>query len=55
MSKEKGNKKEIEREEFSADLSPDDLDVREENDLTKEQIENSKQVNQNKYSAQNKK
>jgi len=34
-------KKEIPKEEFGADLSPDDLDIREENDLTKEQMKNT--------------
>ncbi|MFJ7666375.1 hypothetical protein ACIQXI_04665 [Lysinibacillus sp. NPDC097195] len=38
-------KKDIAKEEFGSDLSPDDLDIREENDLTKEQAKNS---NENK-------
>lgn len=49
--------KHIQREEFSGDLSPDDLDVREENQLTKEQSKNSNQVKQQKeyYAPKNKK
>lgn len=41
LTKEKRNKSELDQEEYGADLSPDDLDVREENDLTKEQRKNS--------------
>ncbi|WP_327323559.1 hypothetical protein [Lysinibacillus parviboronicapiens] len=41
LTKEKRNKSELDQEEYGADLSPDDLDVREENDLTKEQRNNS--------------
>ncbi|MGE7094177.1 hypothetical protein ACQKII_22615 [Lysinibacillus sp. NPDC048646] len=47
MTREKRNK-DIDREEFGNDLSPDDLDVREENDLTKEQIKNSNEVKEQK-------
>lgn len=34
-------KKELPKEEFGSDLSPDDLDIREENELTKEQVKNT--------------
>ncbi|MFC9540729.1 hypothetical protein ACFTQ7_12675 [Lysinibacillus sp. NPDC056959] len=37
---------EEEQVEFGADLSPDDLDVREENELTKEQMDNANQEKQ---------
>lgn len=46
-----------EQVEFGADLSPDDLDVREENELTKEQMNNAnheKQQNENTSSRRNK-
>ncbi|WP_369436082.1 hypothetical protein [Lysinibacillus fusiformis] len=48
MTRQKGNKKDINREEFGNDLSPDDLDVREENDLTKEQSKNSNEAKEQK-------
>ncbi|QQP14642.1 hypothetical protein FJQ98_11925 [Lysinibacillus agricola] len=57
MTKEKRNKSEVDQVEFGSDLSPDDLDVREENDLTKEQMDNSikeKQHNENTSSRRNK-
>ncbi|WP_167397399.1 hypothetical protein [Lysinibacillus mangiferihumi] len=34
-------KKDIKQEEFATDLSPDDLDVREENERTNEQANNA--------------
>ncbi|MBG9452614.1 hypothetical protein ABE61_00570 [Lysinibacillus sphaericus] len=46
-----------EQVEFGADLSPDDLDVREENELTKEQMNNAnheKQQSENTSSRRNK-
>ena len=43
------------REEFGVDLSPDDLDIREENDLTEEQFKNSNQVKQSGNTQNNKK
>ena len=46
MSNKKQNKNETNKEEFAEDLSPDDLDIREENDLTEEQYKNSNQRNQ---------
>ncbi|MGE7843795.1 hypothetical protein ACQKNX_23810 [Lysinibacillus sp. NPDC093712] len=46
MTKDKRNKKDGEREEFGNDLSPDDLDVREDNDLTKEQFKNANEKNE---------
>ncbi|MEK4229512.1 hypothetical protein [Solibacillus sp. FSL H8-0538] len=46
MKKENRNKSTLDQVEFGSDLSPDDLDVREENDLTKEQIKNSSDVKQ---------
>ncbi|MDD1502468.1 hypothetical protein PVA17_06770 [Lysinibacillus sp. CNPSo 3705] len=56
LTKEKRNKSEEEQVEFGADLSPDDLDVREENDLTNEQMNNTneKQHNENTSSKRNK-
>ncbi|MGE7909740.1 hypothetical protein [Lysinibacillus xylanilyticus] len=58
LTNEKRNKsKEEEQVEFGADLSPDDLDVREENDLTKEQknnANNEKQYKENTSSKRNK-
>ncbi|MFJ8103119.1 MULTISPECIES: hypothetical protein [unclassified Lysinibacillus] len=57
LAKEKRNKSEEEQVEFGADLSPDDLDVREENDLTTEQLNNAyneKQYNENTSSKRNK-
>lgn len=45
MTKEKRKKPELDREEFGADLSPDDLDMRKDNDLTKEQANNSTEEN----------
>ncbi|MFJ6268094.1 hypothetical protein ACIQGW_24400 [Lysinibacillus xylanilyticus] len=57
LTNEKRNKSEEKQVEFGADLSPDDLDVREENDLTKEQknnANNEKQYNKNTSSKRNK-
>ncbi|MFB7157366.1 hypothetical protein [Lysinibacillus sp. NPDC056232] len=57
LPKEKRAKSEEDQVEFGADLSPDDLDVREENDLTKEQMNNAnheKQQNENTSSKRNK-
>ncbi|MGE7693898.1 hypothetical protein ACQKNC_07235 [Lysinibacillus sp. NPDC094177] len=57
LTKEKRNNSEEDQVEFGSDLSPDDLDVREENDLTKEQKNNSKnekQHNENTSSKCNK-
>ena len=58
LTNKKRNASEEEQVEFGADLSPDDLDVREENDLTKEQMNNAnheKQQNENTSSRRNKK
>ena len=57
LTNEKRNKSEEEQVEIGADLSPDDLDVREENDLTKEQknnANNEKQYKENTSSKRNK-
>lgn len=57
LTNEKRNKTEEEQVEFGLDLSPDDLDVREENDLTKEQknnANNEKQYKENTSSKRNK-
>ncbi|MEB2281112.1 hypothetical protein LAV73_14080 [Lysinibacillus xylanilyticus] len=56
LTKEKRNKSEEDQVEFGADLSPDDLDVREENDLTNEQMNNTneKQHNENTSSKRHK-
>lgn len=43
MSNKYQNKKESKKAEFAKDLSPDDLDIREENELSKEQLKNSTQ------------
>lgn len=45
LQKKKNNKIVIEKEEFGPELSPDDLDIREDNDLTEEQFKNSNEVN----------
>ncbi len=49
LTGKKQEKRALNQEEFTEDLSPDDLDVREENNLTKEQSQNS---NQEQYSKQ---
>ena len=54
LEKKKGNKKEAEKEEFGPELSPDDLDIREDNDLTEEQYKNSNQVKQSNNTEKNK-
>jgi|APAra7269097235_1048549.scaffolds.fasta_scaffold184380_1 hypothetical protein len=57
LTKEKRNNLELDQVELGSDLSPDDLDVREENDMTKEQKNNSskeKQCNENTSSRRNK-
>ncbi|MFY0517774.1 hypothetical protein [Lysinibacillus sphaericus] len=57
LTKEKRNNSELDREEYGTDLSPDDLDVREENDLTNEQIQNAtkeKRRNENNSSTRDK-
>ncbi|MFJ7736681.1 hypothetical protein ACIQ2D_10085 [Lysinibacillus sp. NPDC097287] len=51
MTKEKRKKTELDREEFGSDLSPDDLDMRKDNDQTKEQINNS--TEENKHNENN--
>ena len=53
LEKKKG-KKEAEKEEFGPELSPDDLDIREDNDLTEEQYKNSNQVKQSNNTEKNK-
>ena len=55
LPKKNSNKKEIEREEFGPELSPDDLDIREDNDLTEEQLKNSNEVNQSNNNKKRKK
>ncbi|WP_154661613.1 hypothetical protein [Bacillus ndiopicus] len=37
----KANNKKLQNEEFGQDLSPDDLDTRNENEMTKEQVKNT--------------
>ncbi len=52
---EKQNKNKWNQEEFGLDLSPDDLDIREENELSKEQLKNShKEKNKEKNSRHEK-
>lgn len=41
VTKSKKDVKDLKQEEFSTDLSPDDLDVRDENELTSEQANNA--------------
>jgi hypothetical protein len=48
MQKKRSKNKEVEKEEFGPELSPDDLDIREDNDLTEEQYKNSNEVKQSK-------
>ncbi|MBI6863832.1 hypothetical protein J2D51_09450 [Lysinibacillus sphaericus] len=45
MTKGKQYKRQSELAELATDLSPDDLDVREDNSLTKEQKKNSNDTN----------
>ena len=51
--KEKRNKHELGKEEIGAELNPDDLDLREDNDLTQEQKNNSRieKIMDNKYNS----
>ena len=42
LTKEKKTKRALTQEEYSKELSPDDLDFREDNDLTHEQEKNSR-------------
>ena len=55
LTKEKRNNSEEEQVEFGADLSPDDFDVREENDQTKEQKNNANNEKQNNENTSSKK
>lgn len=43
MEKKKGNDRQNMKEEVGPELNPDDLDLREDNDLTEEQSKNSPQ------------
>ena len=54
LTKEKRNRHELSREEIGAELNPDDLDLREDNDLTQEQKNNSrmKKIMDNKYKSE---
>lgn len=57
LTNNKRKTSEEEQVEFGADLSPDDLDMREENELTKEQMNNAnyeKQQNENTSQRRNK-
>ncbi|UYB49837.1 hypothetical protein OCI51_11210 [Lysinibacillus capsici] len=51
LTKGKQYKRQSELAELATDLSPDDLDVREENALTQEQKKNSNEENRSKKSA----
>ena len=53
LTKEKRNRHELGREEIGAELNPDDLDLREDNDLTQEQKNNSRieKIIDNKYNS----
>ncbi|MEK4629058.1 MAG: hypothetical protein ABS944_03490 [Solibacillus sp.] len=44
MAKENQKNSQIKKEEFGVELGPDDLDLREDNDLTEEQKKNSQQA-----------
>lgn len=45
MEKNKGNDRQNMKEEVGPELNPDDLDLREDNDLTEEQSKNSPEKN----------
>ena len=49
MTKDKKTKQVLTKEEYSKELSPDDLDFREDNDLTHEQEKNSQTKLKDKY------
>ena len=53
LTKEKRNRHELGQEEIGAELNPDDLDLREDNDLTQEQKNNSRieKIMDNKYNS----
>lgn len=53
LTKEKRNRHKLGREEIGAELNPDDLDLREDNDLTQEQKNNSRteKIMDNKYNS----
>ena len=53
LTKEKRNRHNVGREEIGAELNPDDLDLREDNDLTQEQKNNSRieKIMDNKYKS----
>lgn len=53
MEKKKGNDRQNMKEEVGPELNPDDLDLREDNDLTEEQYKNSPE-NKQKDSKSNK-
>ena len=46
MEKKKGNDRQNMKEEVGPELNPDDLDLREDNDLTEEQSKNSPEKKQ---------
>ena len=53
LTKEKRNRHNVGREEIGPELNPDDLDLREDNDLTQEQKNNSRieKIMDNKYNS----
>ena len=53
LTKEKQNRRDLGREEIAPELNPDDLDFREDNDLTQEQKKNSRteKLSDNKYDS----
>lgn len=53
MEKKKGNDRQNMKEEVGPDLNPDDLDLREDNDLTEEQYKNGPQKKQSDGSKSN--
>ena len=55
MTRDKKTKQALTIEEYSKELSPDDLDFREDNDLTHEQEKNSQTKLKDKYNFKEKK
>ncbi|MBM7664971.1 hypothetical protein JOC25_001430 [Solibacillus kalamii] len=53
MEKKKGNDRQNMKEEVGPELNPDDLDLREDNDLTEEQYKNGPQKKQSDDSKSN--
>ncbi len=54
VTKGKKDIKDLKQEEFATDLSPDDLDVREENERTSEQVNNANKAKDQQEKIRNK-